>query len=230
MKFSFSNLTFSRLVRLAACTSLAIASPSAVSMATANESEEGWVALFDGKSIDGWFNPFDWGEAVVKDGEIHLHTIARKFFLLTEYTYSDFIFEAEVRLPEGKSNSGFMFRCHYEPNRVWGYQAEVDPTDRAWSGGLYDEARRGWIHPKQPVDSDYNKEHWTEERRNAFKLGEWNHYRIHCEGDRIRIYVNGVLTTDVTDSLDHTGRIGLQHHGEVGQVYRFRNIRIREIK
>lgn len=196
---------------------------------SADHHEEKWTELFDGKSLQGWFNPYDWGEAVVKDGEIHLHTIARKFFLLTEHTYSDFVFEGEVKLPEGKSNSGFMFRCHFEPNRVWGYQAEVDPSDRSWSGGLYDEGRRAWLHPRQPDDSEYNKEHWTEERSNAFKAGEWNRYRIHCEGSRIRIYVNDVLTTDIEDDVDEVGRIGLQHHGEVGQVYRFRNIRIKKL-
>lgn len=190
---------------------------------------EGWSDLFDGKSLKGWFNPFDWGEAVVENGEIHLHTIKSKFFLLTEHNYSDFIFEAEVRLPEGKSNSGFMFRCHFEPNRVWGYQAEVDPGERGWSGGLYDEDRRGWLHPRQPVDSDYNKQNWTPERLGAYLPQKWNRYRIHCEGNRIRIYVNDVLTTDLDDSMDQEGRIGLQHHGEVGQVYRFRNIRIKKL-
>src|SRR5690625_1471452 len=195
----------------------------------AEKSDNGWIELFDGKSLDQWFNPYDWGEAVAQKGEIQLHTIARKFFLMTKKTYSDFIFEAEVKLPEGKANSGFMFRAHFEPNRVWGYQAEVDPSSRAWSGGLYDEGRRGCIHPKQPIDSEYNQKNWTEEHRSAFKQGEWNRYKIHCEGNRIRIYLNDVLTTDLEDDLDQVGRIGLQHHGEVGRVYRFRNLRLKEL-
>lgn len=220
----------SHLLRLFVSTFLSLSVLGAISTPlTANHHEEGWTNLVNGESLEGWFNPFDWGEAVVKDGEVHLNTIKKKFFLLTEHTYKDFIFEAEIRLPEGKSNSGFMFRCHYEPNRVWGYQAEVDPSDRSWSGGLYDEGRRGWLHPRQPADSDYNKENWPPERRNAYKQNEWNRYRIHCEGNRIRIYVNDVLTTDVDDNLDQEGRIGLQHHGEVGQVYRFRNIRIKKL-
>src|SRR5210317_1747568 len=73
--------------------------------------EEGWNDLFDGRTLTGWTNVYDWGEAKVVDGEIQL-TADKKFFLCTEKTYSDFIFEAEVKLPEGKSNSGFMFRCH----------------------------------------------------------------------------------------------------------------------
>jgi len=53
----------------------------------------------------------------VVDGEKLLQA-NNKFFLVTDKTYSDFIFEGEVKLPEGKSNSGFMFRCHVRPNKV----------------------------------------------------------------------------------------------------------------
>lgn len=205
---------------------LFLATLAAAPLAADNE----WEPLFDGSSLEGWFNPYEWGQAAVVDGEIRLISPeSKKFFLLTEKEYSDFVFEAEVRLPEGKANSGFVFRCNYEPNRVWGYQAEVDPTDRAWSGGLYDEGRRQWLHPQKPIDSEYNQKHWTEERRNAFNNGEWNHYRIQCEGERIRIWVNDVLTTDLTDDLDSKGPLGIQHHGEEGQVYRFRNLRVKEL-
>jgi len=193
-----------------------------------------WQALFDGKTLKGWTNPYDWGKAAVVDGEIHLTTTKRKFFLVTEKQYSDFIFEADVRLPEGKANSGFMFRCHQKPNKVWGYQAEVDPSDRKWSGGLYDEGRRKWfISPSRDVGT---KEHraktiadFRKRAGDCFKRGQWNTYRIECRGESIKISVNGVLTTDVKDSMDAKGYIALQHHGEKGKVYRFRNIRIQDL-
>ena len=73
--------------------------------------EEGWVSLFDGKTIEGWENPYTFGTVEVKNGEIHL-TANKKFFLCTKKKYADFIFEAEIQLPEGKSNSGILFRCH----------------------------------------------------------------------------------------------------------------------
>ena len=53
-----------------------------------------------------------------------------------------------------------------------GYQCEVDPSSRAWSGGIYDEARRGWLYTGELNPS----------AKSAFKLGEWNHYRIECVG------------------------------------------------
>ena len=89
------------------------------------------TALFNGKDTSGWRNPYEWGEVKVVDGEIHL-SANKKFFLVTEKKYSDFIFEGEVHLPEGTANSGFMYRCHVEPNKVFGYQAEVDGSDRRW--------------------------------------------------------------------------------------------------
>jgi len=186
-----------------------------------------WNELFNGSNLEGWTNPYDHGEAKVVDGEIHL-VADEKFFLTTEKTFSDFIFEAEVKLPEGKSNSGFMFRCHVKPNKVWGYQAEVDPTERAWSGGLYDEGRRKWLHPQKPNDSASGNE-FRAKTKGALKRYDWNKYRIHAEGDRLRIWVNDVLCTDYRDDMDAEGYIALQHHGEDGQVYKFRNIRIQEL-
>ena len=186
-----------------------------------------WVDLFDGKTLNGWTNPYDRGEAKVVNEEIHL-TSNDKFFLCTEITYSDFIFEGEVKLPEGKSNSGFMFRCHVKPNKVWGYQAEVDDSERAWSGGLYDESRRQWLNPKKPNDSPSGDE-FRKKTKGSFKRYGWNKYRIQAEGNRLQIWVNDVLCTDYIDNEDAEGYIGIQHHGEDGQVYKFRNIRIKEL-
>jgi hypothetical protein len=190
-------------------------------------SGEKWVSLFDGKTLTGWTNPYDSGEATVVDGTIQL-VADKKFFLCSERIYTNFIFEAEVRMPEGKSNSGFLFRCHVEPNRAYGYQAEVDTSERAWSGGLYDEGRRGWLHPLKPNDSP-SADDFRAKTEGAFKRHDWNRYRIQAEGTRIRIWVNGTLCTDYEDGMDAAGYIGLQHHGEDGKVYRFRNIRIQEL-
>ncbi len=186
----------------------------------------GWITLFDGKTLHGWRNPYDWGKAWVENGEIHLQA-SRKFFLCTTRPFRDFEFEAEVRLPtRGHANSGFMFRCHAKHNRVYGYQAEVDPSARAWSGGLYDEGRRGWIWPHRPNNSTAAQE-FRARTRGAFHAGAWNHYRIRCRGDHIQIFLNGIACTDLHDSKDAAGYLALQHHGERGQVYRFRNIRVR---
>lgn len=196
----------------------------------------GYEPLFDGTSLEGWTNPYDGGEATVVDGEIHLVSDS-KFFLVTERSFSDFRLLVDIHLPEGPANSGVMFRCHVEPNRVFGYQAECDGSERRWSGGLYDEGRRRWIWPSLTGRSDpqflnYEKKsqaHFAKDPiRNALRRNRWNRYEITCSGDRIVIKVNGVKITDRRDSLDRSGRIGIQHHGEKGQVYRFRNLYIKQ--
>jgi len=174
--------------------------------------------LFNGDNLDGWHNPFDWGEATVKDGVIHLKS-SKKFFLVSDNEYGDFVLKVDVKVPDRASNSGIQFRSHKKKNRVWGYQAEVDPSDRRWAGGLYDEGRRGWIHPLKGQKN----------ARQAFKPTEWNTYRIKCVGDHIQIWVNGTKTTDLHDPTDLAGHIALQHHGEDGKVYKFRNIRIKDL-
>jgi len=192
-------------------------------------STEGFTPLFDGKTTAGWRNPYTWGTIAVVDGEIHL-TGDKKFFLVTEKSYTDFVFEGDILLPEGKANSGFMFRAHVEPNKVFGYQAEVDgDAVRKWSGGLYDEGRRMWF--VSPIKGDKASEDAFRQRAgDTFKRNEWNTYRITCQGKKIKIEVNGVVTSEFEDDKDASGPIGIQHHGEKGQTYRFRNLRIKELK
>ena len=184
--------------------------------------------LFDGKTLAGWKNPYTWGEAMVVDGVIEL-SAEKKFFLVTEKTYGDFVFEGDVLLPEGKANSGFMFRAHAEPNKVYGYQAEVDgDAARKWSGGLYDEGRRMWF--ASPVKGNAESEAAFRKRAgDAFKRNDWNTYKITCKGTKITIAVNGVVTTEIEDDKDAKGVIGIQHHGEKGAVYKFRNLKITEL-
>ncbi|MBC8327428.1 MAG: DUF1080 domain-containing protein [Planctomycetes bacterium] len=143
----------------------------------------------------------------------------RNSFLISPRDYSDFVLECQLKIESG-GNSGIQVRSHQKPDgTVFGYQIEVDPSERAWSGGLYDESRRGWLDPldDQP------------EARAAFRVGEWNRFRIECRGDRIRSWVNGVPCTDFQDSLDASGRIAFQVHGGQGTHVRWRDIRLQEL-
>ena len=198
-------------------------------LAEETKADDGLKFLFDGKTLEGWKNLYQHGEAKVVDGEIHL-IANQKFFLVTEKKYANFIFEGEVLLPEGQANSGFMFRAHAEPGKVYGYQSEVDgDPKRAWSGGLYDEGRRQWF--VSPIKGNKESEQAFKKRAgDTFKRNDWNTYRITCKGNKITIAVNGVVTTDIEDDADASGVIGIQHHGEKGQIYKFRNLRIKELE
>ena len=200
----------------------------------------GYRPLFNGKDLSGWRNPYEHGEATVVDGEIHL-LADKKFFLVTDEQYSDFRLSVEIHLPEGKANSGVMFRCHVDPSakkKVYGYQAECDGSDRRWSGGLYDESRRGWIWPSTKGRSSEQFLHHEEESkaffaaprvRDALDRDGWNRFEITCVKDLIRIELNGIQTVRFRDATDARGYIAIQHHGEAGQTYRFRNLFIKKL-
>ncbi|MDN4501314.1 DUF1080 domain-containing protein [Alteromonadaceae bacterium BrNp21-10] len=202
------------------------------------------------KDLSQFSNIYNDGQAEVVNGELVLRSTGNWFFT-TKKQYHDFILTAEVIMPDVTeySNSGIMFRGQVKQNdngvEAMGYQAEVDPSDRKWSGGLYDQARRQWLHPVHATrsfpDADFKHNFlpaWTDEMANAYRHLEWNQYRIECRGSDIKIYLNGVLTTHVTDSKDAAGFIGLQHHGsqlfketgETNNIVRFRNVFITELK
>jgi hypothetical protein len=186
-----------------------------------------WEELFD-SSLSKWENPYDFGEAEYDNGVTTLTSGKGKWFLLTKKEYANFVFEGEIKMPIEKGNSGFMFRCQKKKNKVWGYQAEVDTQPRKWSGGLYDEARRGWFI--SPIKKDESSvADFRARAGKCFKQGKWNKYRIECVGGHIKISVNRTVTTDVYDEMDLKGYIGIQHHGEKGLAYQFRNLRIKDL-
>jgi len=75
--------------------------------------------------------------------------------------------------------------------RVHGYQVEIDPSPRGYTGGIYDEARNGWLYAP-------NNE-GQEAARNAFKNGQWNKIRVEAIGNHIKTWVNGVPVTNLYD-------------------------------
>jgi len=210
---------------------------------TLRAADDGFVPLFDGKTLDGWEQHSGKAEYRVEDGAVVGKTVAGtgNSFLCTKKKYGDFIFEFEFKVhPE--MNSGVQFRSEYyteektveiagkpkkfEADRVFGYQFEIDPSPRAYTGGVYDEARRGWL-----FDLKNN-----EAARQAFKQNEWNKARIECKGDSIKTWINEVPAAELSDGLTKEGVIALQVHGigksveKVGNEVRWRNLRIKELK
>ena len=186
-----------------------------------------WQSLFNGKNLSGWTQRG--GKAVykVENGTIVGYTKMNtdNSFLCTKKDYADFILEFEFRIDDDL-NSGVQLRSHslksYMNGRVHGYQFEIDPSPRAWTGGLYDEARRAWLYPltKNPAAQP------------AFKKGVWNQARVEAIGKSIRTWVNGVACADLFDDADLSGFIALQVHGigkdqsKEGKTVAWRNIRI----
>jgi hypothetical protein len=203
--------------------------------------EEGWVDLFNGKDLEGWVQRGGKAKYRAEGGEIIGTTVPNtgNSFLCTKRDYKDFVLELDFKV-QTPLNSGVQIRsqCFDEARtvevggkkikvpagRVHGYQVEIDPSKRAWTGGIYDEGRRGWL--KDLKDN--------EKARQAFKADEWNHFRIECKGPSIKTWLNDVPAAELEDALTPEGFIGLQVHGvgkrEDALEVRFRKLRLKELK
>lgn len=188
--------------------------------------QDKWVKLFNGKDLKGWKQLGGQAKYRVENGEIVGTTVANtpNSFMCTEKDYGDFILELDLKV-DNSMNSGVQFRSlskpDYQNGRVHGYQMEVDPSDRAWSGGIYDEGRRDWLYIPN----------FNPEGKKAFKRGEWNHYRIEAIGSTLRTFINGVPTAHLIDDMTAQGFIALQVHAigkdqKEGTEIRWKNIRI----
>ncbi len=188
--------------------------------------EPKWENLFNGRNLKGWEKLNGTAEYKVQDNTIvgisKMNT--PNTFLATKKMYGDFILEFDFKVDNGL-NSGVQFRSNsfkdHMDGRVHGYQFEIDPSPRGWTGGIYDEARRGWLYPV-----DYNPE-----GQKAFKNGEWNTARIEAIGSSIRTWVNGIPCADLLDNTTLSGFIALQVHSignadMEGKTVAWRNIRI----
>ncbi len=195
--------------------------------ATASAAMEPWKDLFDGKSLYGWQQLNGEAKYEIVDNTIVGTTVLNtpNSFLCTQAHYSDFILELEYQV-DPKLNSGIQIRSNsypeYNNGRVHGYQIEIDPSARAWSAGIYDEARRGWLHTLEGNAA----------AQQAFKQNGWNHYRIEAIGDTLKTWINGVPAAHLVDTMTDNGFIALQVHGignkkdREGVSVAWRNIRI----
>lgn len=215
---------------------------------------EGWGDLFNGKDLSGWV-PRGGKAAYTIDGDAIVGTSTLdtpNTFLCTEKTYGDFILVYDFKV-DAKLNSGVQIRseCFDTPKqiewqgkpinipagRVHGYQVEIDPDvprQRLWSGGIYDEGRRGWLFPGDG-EKGAQAVAFSEQGRRIFRPGEWNHIRVEAIGDSIKTWLNGTPCADIRDSLTPRGFIALQVHGigkdaaKDGAQVRWRNLRIQEV-
>ncbi len=200
----------------------------ALSTLTAMAASGDWVPLFNGTTLEGWEQKNGLAHYDVKDGMIVGTSVpnSANSFLCTKKQYGDFELTFDVKVDK-ELNSGVQIRSESKPDyqngRVHGYQVEIAVD--GFSGGIYDEARRGkFLNEDGPSDAV----------RKLLKENDWNSYRVLCQGDRIQAWVNGVQVTDITDDATHSGFIGLQVHGVGARTeplhVTWRNLKIRELK
>jgi hypothetical protein len=212
----------------------------ALAGAASRAADGGWVELFNGRDLTGWIQRGGKAQYRIENGEIVGSSVPKtaNSFLCTARSYTNFILELEFKVATNL-NSGIQVRSEcfdqarevqaggktfkIPAGRVHGYQVEIDPSDRAWTGGIYDEGRRGWLNDLKG----------NEAARKAFRQGQWNAVRVEARGASLKTWLNGVPAADLKDDLTPAGFIALQVHG-VGErtdplVVRWRNLRLQEL-
>ena len=196
----------------------------ALSATIARAEDDGFVSIFDGKTLDGWTQRNGIATYRVEDGAIVGRTASKSpnSFLCTDKAYCDFELLFEVKVDQGL-NSGVQIRSRsskdYKEERVHGPQIEIESAPGE-SGYIYGEATRGWMSPSQNI-------------KDAYKNDQWNKYRVLAVGPRIQTWINGTEVEDLTDeAASKCGFIGLQVHG-VGDrgpfEVRWRNIKLKDL-
>jgi hypothetical protein len=208
----------------------------------ADEPENGFVPMFNGKDLTGWQGVPDWWE--VRDGAIVAESTPDKPSTRSHYLVwkdsepADFEMRCLYRIAGQGGNSGIQFRSKPRPNwDTWGYQADLD-TAGQYTGCLYQHerglvAKRG---QKVVIDSGGQKTITAfadaDELLKAAKDGDWNEYRILAKGRHIALWINGVLMCEVEDHEEKyalpKGIIALQMHAGPPMKIEFKNLRIRQ--
>jgi len=197
---------------------------------TGGESDEqGFVALFDGSSLEGWVQVLD-SEWRVKEGALtsRQDPAGRRegeSWLFTEEDYTDFVLRLEFRVTPG-GNSGVFLR---DPiSRAERLEAE-DGGPPPWEAGY--EVNLNAREPNYPTGSVWAA---AGGRPGREREGGWNTLEVRLEGQTISTWVNGRPALEDIELPERStrGGIGFQRHG--GAAYRdklveFRNVRIREL-
>lgn len=198
---------------------------------SAQQRERGWKELFDGKTLTGWKQLTGEARYYVENGTIAGVSVAGSpnSFLAFEKVYGDFELYFEFMLEDTALNSGVQFRSHFNPSGnsgaglVYGYQFEIEGSSRAWGGGIYDEARRGWLYTGAMGSSPLVQ---------PYLHGQYNKALVICKGNTVQTFMNDRLIATLVDTATTPGLIALQVHSirnaslEGKKIY-WRNIRIK---
>lgn len=181
--------------------------------------EADFIPLFNGKDLSGWEG--DTRLWIVRDDMLIGRSTGIKHysFLTTTQAFEDFVLRFQIKLVDGKGNTGVLFRSKRVPHshEVAGYQADFAPGRH---GNIYDESRRRKVLARP--DAKVLEE--------CLKRTDWNDYEIKAKGGRITLSINGVKLVDYVEpdtTIARRGLVALQIHKGKPMEVRFRNIRIK---
>jgi hypothetical protein len=176
-------------------------------------SEDGFTAIFDKSTSDGWKQAGP-GGFNLQDGVATPHG-GMGLWYYEKKQFENFILKLEYRQEKLSSNSGVFVRFPRVEGDPWipvreGYEIQIagDKPGKNSTGAVYDFQGATEV-PLKPA-------------------GEWNEYEIACAGQEYVVRLNGRLINRYTGSRAVKGMIGLQNHDDQS-IVQFRNVRVREL-
>ena len=176
-----------------------------------SSNQQPWMQIFNGSDMDEWEIREGSVEAWLENGlMVSQQTDSLHFsYLVYKEELNDSILECEVKIV-GTLNSGILIRGISDPEIrngiIHGFQMEIDQSERRWTGGIYEEGGRKWLTPLTGMGEGES------EALNAYKVSDWNHYRVEAIADTFKIWTNGVPTSHLIDSKTAKGMVGFQVH------------------
>lgn len=190
-----------------------------------------WQSLFDGKTLKGWKQLTGSATYTVENGMIVGTTVDKSpnsFLASDQRLTGDFVLEMETMMTDANTNSGIQFKSNFDAKandgkgRVYGYQYELDPSARKWSGGIYDEGRREWLYPASN----------NPKGQLLFTPNVFHKVRVECIGNTVKTWLDGTPVSYLADSItSNEGILALQVHSiakskDAGIKIFWKNIRV----
>lgn len=208
--------------------------------------EDGAKSIFNGKDLSGWRGNSELWK--VEDGAITGTTTAEKplkfnTFLIWEDKVADFELELDYKISGQRGNSGIQYRSKVlraDDFVVGGYQADIDVT-LTYAGINYEEKGRGKLTDGRgervtiAADGKRTTEKFADAKElgKNIKQGEWNHYKVVANGNKLSHYINGVLMAEVIDSQEgkaaSEGVLAFQIHQGPPMQIKFKNVMLKEL-
>ncbi|MGD8501255.1 MAG: DUF1080 domain-containing protein, partial [Phycisphaerales bacterium] len=209
--------------------------------------EDGFKAIFDGRTLDGWKAP-DMSYWSVRDGAINGRCTeqnpckSNQFLVWQLGEVDDFELKLKYRISgTPAANSGIQIRSRVEEDgHAVGYQADIDLAGR-YAGALYDERGRGMLAErgqKTVIGSDGKMTRAplgdADALMNGIKKDDWNDYHIIACGNKIILKVNGRVTAEVIDNEKEqrgmSGVLALQLHAGPPMTIQFKDIQMKRTR
>jgi 3-keto-disaccharide hydrolase len=217
------TLTTTRVLRILCGASIVLIALTLGTASTVSHADEGWISLFDGKTLDGWKASEKPGTFSVEDGTIVVHGPRSHLYYVGpvhNHDFTNFEFKADVMTTPG-SNSGMYFHTEFQqdgwPGRGYEVQVNSSHTDPIRTGSLY-----GLVKITESPSRD----------------GEWFTQQITVQGKHIEVKVNGKVLVDYLEpTWTHrpengrylsSGTFALQGHDPNSKVL-YKNIMVKPL-